>query len=272
MIITPAQLLDDIESFTLGGRSLQVEIGVSEVGMTCQRCVARKMGEYEKTRLVSSFRTTIGRYVHEGLERDFGNLYSDKDMVREEKLLVHAYRNWILRGSSDVFLPNEGVGTVLDWKVVGDDTLSAMRKRAEKGELPKEQYVTQGHLYGLGWTLKDYDVKNITIMFLPANKGDLKRYAVPFTFPFDPSHAARALAHVELMIDEARQDGWAAVVQRRDPEPGCLSCPQYEQVDNPVFDLLLDPKKREMKKRMFNERIRNGQSAPRLAGGLVLEV
>jgi len=138
-----------------------------------------------------------------------------------------------------------------------------MRKRLDNDELPKQQYVIQGMLYGLGWELAGYDVEDVCIFFVPANKGALRRYHVPFVFPYDRTIAARALANVERMIDEAEQDGWDAVVRRREPEHGCLSCPAYEAVDNPVFDLMLNPKKRELMKRMYRERIRSSQPAPR---------
>lgn len=254
--ITPDILVTMIENFTLGGRSLQVEIGVSEIGMSCQRCVARKMAEYEKSRKVSSFRTTVGRYFHEGVAADFGKVFVNGEMIIEDKLVVHRYKGWTLRGSCDVFLPNDGHGMVLDWKCVGDDTLTAMRKRFDNGELPKEQYVIQGQLYGLGWELAGHEVEDICIFFVPANKGDLRRYHVAFEFPYDRAAAAKALANVERMIDEAEVDGWDRVVRRRDPEFGCLSCPTYEAVDNPVYDLSFPESKRSTLKKVHSERIR----------------
>lgn len=247
----------------MGGRSLQVEIGVSEIGMSCQRCVARKMAEYEKTRKVSSFRTTIGRYFHEGVATELMQKYEGTGaLIIENKLVVHAYKGWILRGSCDVFAPNEGHGMVLDWKLVGDDTLGKMRKAFEKGEGPKGQYYIQGQLYALGWSLLGYDVEEVCIFFAPANKGDLRRYHVAFRFPFDRTVAAQALANVEQMIDEAEVKGWDAVVRSRMPEHGCLSCPTYDAIDNPVFDLL-PPEKRDMRQRMYTHGLRRSESAPR---------
>lgn len=256
MIITPDTLIDDIEGFTLGGRSLQVEIGVSEIGMSCQRCVARKMAEYEKSAKVSSFRTTVGRYFHEGVATELERKYEGTGaLVIEQKLHVHTYKGWVLRGSCDVFAPNEGHGMVLDWKLVGDDTLNKMRKAFDNGEGPKQQYFIQGQLYGLGWELAGYHPEEVCIFFAPANKGDLRRYHVAFRFPYDRMVAARALANVEAMIDEAEVKGWEAVVRSKEAEHGCLSCPQYEAVDNPVFDLL-PVNKRQMRQRMFANGLR----------------
>jgi hypothetical protein len=46
-------LLDAIESFSITARGLQTQIGVSEVGMACQRCVIRKLvpGEHSWVRM-----------------------------------------------------------------------------------------------------------------------------------------------------------------------------------------------------------------------------
>lgn len=263
MHITPDSLIDDIEGFTLGGRSLQVEIGVSEIGMSCRRCVARKMAEYEKTRLVSSFRTTIGRYFHEGVANDLEKKYEGTGaLLIENGLLVHSYKGWTLRGSCDIFAPNRGHGMVLDWKCVGDDTLEKTRKAVAAGGTPKEQYTIQGQLYALGWELLGYAVEDICILFVPANKGDLRRYHVPYRFAYDRTVALKALALVEDMIDKAEAIGWEATVRSFETESGCLSCPQYVGVDNPQYDFL-SPEKRALRQRTKDEWIRQGQPVPR---------
>lgn len=244
MIFTPESLIDDIEGFTLTGRSLQKEIGVSEIGMSCRRCVARKLALYEKAAVISSFRTTIGRYFHLGVATDLKEKYPDDDDLKaEDSLFVHHYKDFVLKGSCDVFAPNEGRGLVLDWKCVGDETLAQMRQRLDDGLLPKQQYVVQGQLYALGWELKGYPVEDVCIMFVPANKGDLKRYAVPFTYRYDRTVAARALMEIELLIDAAEVAGWDAVVRAQTPERGCLSCASYQKVDDPIFDLMFNDKR-----------------------------
>jgi hypothetical protein len=244
MPVTPDSLIDDIESLTTLGRSLQKEIGVSEIGMTCRRCVARKMAEFDKAVIVSSWRTTIGRAVHELLANELPELphhKHDGSLLVENGLIVHTYKGWTLRGSCDVFAPNldSDEGLVLDWKVVGDDTLETTRRAILLGGAPKAQYVIQGQLYGLGWALKGYSVKRICIAMLPANKGNLRRDHVKYEYDFDPMVAATALAAVEQMIDDAEVIGWEAVVKSYEPERGCLSCPSYHAVDNPQRDLLI---------------------------------
>lgn len=244
MLITPSSLIDDIESLTLLGRSLQKEIGVSEVGMTCRRCVARKLAGVEKSAIVSSWRTTIGRAVHQLLADELPQLphhVADMGLLVENSLIVHEYKSWVLKGSCDLFAPNlahPGHGLVLDWKVVGDDTLEKTRRDIARGGGPKEQYLIQGNLYGTGWEKQGYSVDHICIMMLPANKGNLRRDHVEYQYDYDPMVSAVALAKIELMIDEAEAMGWDAVVKAQDPEGGCLSCPAYFAADNPVYDIL----------------------------------
>jgi hypothetical protein len=228
-------LLDAIESFSVTERGLQTQIGVSEVGMQCQRCVVRKLANVEKQQFVGSWRAQLGTYVHAGLADEFESRFGDSGkVIIEQSLIVHEYKDFVLKGSCDAFFPNGGRGFVVDWKIVGDDTLESVRK----GSI-KNQYFVQGQLYALGWELAGYPVERIGIMFLPANKGNLKRDAVPRVFDYDKSVAVAALAKLEAYIDIADEIGWEALLMQHQPAVGCLSCRQYEKADNPVNDLLL---------------------------------
>lgn len=233
--VTPESLLDQIESFSITERGLQVEIGVSEIGMTCQRCVIRKLAGLAKQQQTGSWRAQLGTYVHAGLADEFEKRYSESGKaIIESSLQVHEYKSLKLKGSCDAFFPNGGRGLVADWKIVGDDTLESVRS----GNV-KDQYITQGHLYALGWEKLGFQVETVAIMFLPANKGNLKRDAVPVSFPYSREHAILALAKIENYIDLAEEIGWDALLKQHQPGKGCLSCKQYIAVDNPVHDLTL---------------------------------
>lgn len=233
--VTPRDLLTIIESFSITDRGRQTQIGVSEVGMLCQRCVVRKLANLPKTQDTGSWRAQLGTYVHAGLAEEFESRFGASGKVLiEHSLTVHTYKDFVLRGSCDAFFPNEGRGLVADWKVVGDDTLESVRN----GNV-KQQYIVQGNLYALGWELLGYPVETVALMFIPANKGNLQRDAVPVAFPYDPMIAAQALAKIETYIDLAEKIGWEALLKQHSPHPGCLSCKQYEAVDNPIHDLLL---------------------------------
>lgn len=234
-IVTPDNLLEVINSFSVTDRGLQVEIGVSEVGMACQRCVLRKLAKIPKQQQGGSWRAQLGTYVHAGLAEEFSTRYASGDEVIIEKSLdVHEYKDLKLRGSCDAFFPNAGKGLVVDWKIVGDDTL----ERAHRGEI-KNQYVIQGHLYALGWEKLGYTISDVAIMFLPANKNNLAKDAAPIVFPYSQEKAIAALAKLENYIDQAETIGWKALLTKHAPLAGCLSCQQYTEADNPVHDLLL---------------------------------
>lgn len=233
--VSPRDLLTIIESFSVTDRGRQTQIGVSEVGMLCQRCVVRKLANLPKTQEVGSWRAQLGTYVHGGLAEEFESRFGASGQVLiEQSLTVHTYKDFVLRGSCDAFFPNNGRGLVADWKIVGDDTLEAVRS----GNI-KQQYVVQGNLYALGWALQGYEVETVALMFLPANKGNLQRDAVPVEFPYDPLVAAQALAKVENYIDQAEVIGWKELLSQTARHSGCFSCKQYEAVDNPINDLLL---------------------------------
>lgn len=231
-MITPESLILDIESFSITDRGRQLALGVSEVGMDCRRCVARKLALYEKTQMTGSWRAQLGTYVHAGLAEDFAKKYTNGELIIEDGLIVHQYKDFILRGHCDVFAPNGGRGHTFDWKIVGDDTLA----KVASGDV-KQQYKVQGHLYSLGWEMKGYPVEDVTLMFLPANKGNLQRDAVPYSFKYDRGIAAEALGKIEDLIDAAEKRGWDEVVRNQHPDPGCLSCASYRKVDDPIFDL-----------------------------------
>lgn len=233
--VTPEGLLSLIESFSITDRGRQVEIGVSEIGMACQRCVLRKLAGLEKEQLTGSWRAQLGTYVHAGLADEFESRFgaSGKALI-EQSLKVHEYKSLHLKGSCDAFFPNGGEGLVADWKIVGDDTLESVRA----GNM-KQQYIVQGHLYAFGWEQLGFQVETVAIMFLPANKGNLRRDAVPVFFPYDRNVAIAALAKIENYIDLAEEIGWDALLKQHAPSRGCLSCKQYEKVDNPIHDLTL---------------------------------
>lgn len=234
--ITPRDLLAEIELFSITERGRQTEIGVSEVGMACTRCLLRKLANVEKEQLIGSWRAQLGTYVHDALAKEFESRYGSSVVLVESKLIIHEYKSLLLKGSCDVFFPNNGKGLVVDWKIVGDDTLSEVAA----GRV-KQQYVTQINLYAWGFEQLGHSIDQVAVMFLPANKGNLSRDAVPYSMPYNRTLALEALAKLEHYIDLAEEIGWDELLRRTPPLPGCLSCRQYVIADSPVRDLLLRP-------------------------------
>lgn len=200
-------------------RSKQTVIGISEVGMDCRKCVARKLAEKPRTPDGSWF-PFIGTAVHAQLEEGFERW---DDYILEERLFVHEYKNLKLAGSCDMFAHKDGV--VNDWKVVGQEAL----KKAAKGDI-KNQYRVQAMLYGLGWKKKGYDVTHVSLSFLPRDL-DLPNAQVVI-LRYDEQIAIDALAQLELLIDAAEIIGWDAVIAKQPKASFCWDCRKYEQQED----------------------------------------
>ena len=199
-------------------RSRQTVIGISEVGMDCRKCVARKLAEKPRTPDGSWF-PFIGTAVHAQLEDGFSRW---DDYILEERLFVHEYKNLKLGGSCDMYHKD---GIVNDWKVVGQEAL----KKAAKGQI-KNQYRVQAMLYGLGWKKKGYDVSHVTLTFLPRDL-DLPNAQVVM-LRYDEQVAMDALAQLELLIDAAEIIGWDAVIDKQPKANFCWDCRKYEQQED----------------------------------------
>lgn len=206
-------------------RSKQTVIGISEVGMDCRKCVARKLAEKPRTPDGSWF-PFIGTAVHDQLEQGFASRWPDEYHL-ENRLHVHSYKGLELGGSCDMAAIVKGSDTLIvnDWKVVGQEALN----KAAKGEI-KNQYRIQAMLYGLGWKKKGYDVTHVSLSFLPRDK-DLPNAQVVM-LRYDEAVAIEALAQLELLIDAAELIGWDKVIAKQPKASFCWDCRKYEQQED----------------------------------------
>ncbi len=202
-------------------RSKQIQLGISEVGMDCRKCVARKLAL--KARIIDgSWYPFIGTAVHDALEKGFNERWPE-DYKLEERLHVHSYKTLELGGSCDMFAWQDG--TVNDWKVVGANSLA----EARRGKV-KSQYRVQAMLYGYGWEQKGFEVTHVSLSFLP-REGKLED-AVVAIMRYDKQLALDSLAQLETMIDAAEIVGWDAVIDKQPKASFCFSCRRYEQTDH----------------------------------------
>ena len=65
MLITADTLIADIESFSITDRGRQLALGVSEVGMDCKRCIARKLALYDKAQAIIGAQDDDNRWMHQ---------------------------------------------------------------------------------------------------------------------------------------------------------------------------------------------------------------
>ncbi len=209
-------------------RSKQIQIGISEVGMDCRKCVARKLALTPRI-ADGAWYPFIGTAVHEQLEIGFADRFPD-DYKLEERLFVHEYKDLKLTGSCDMFAHKDGV--VNDWKVVGKSAVDDARK----GKI-KQQYRIQAMLYGYGWEQKGFDVTHVALTFLP--REDKLENAVVALLRYDKSVAVTALAELESMMDAAELVGWEKVIDKQPKASFCFSCRRYEQTDHDDIDSMI---------------------------------
>jgi hypothetical protein len=218
------QWMARIEELFITERSKQIQIGISEVGMDCRKCVARKLAKvYRKPD--GSWYPFIGTAVHDALERGFAERWPDEYNL-ENRLHVHSYKDLELGGSCDMAaVIHNGEGVIVnDWKVVGKQGV----EDARKGKI-KEQYRVQAQLYGYGWVQKGFNVTHVALSFLP--REDKLEKGVVVLMRYDQSTALTALAEVESMIDAAEIVGWEKVIDKQPKASFCFSCRVYEQTD-----------------------------------------
>lgn len=220
--------LSRIPELFITERSKQTVIGISEVGMECRKCVARKLAEKPRTPDGAWF-PFIGTAVHDALEKGFTERWND-DYKLENRLHVHSYKNLELAGSCDMFAYKDGV--VNDWKVVGSRAI----KEAEKGKI-KQQYRVQAMLYALGWKKKGFEVSHVALSFLPRDL-DLKEAQVVM-LRYDEDLAMKSLAELEVMIDAAELVGWDAVIAKQEKASFCWDCKKYEQQEEGDVESLI---------------------------------
>jgi hypothetical protein len=209
-------------------RSKQVQLGISEVGMDCRKCVARKLAQ--KKRIIDgAWYPFIGTAVHDQLEHGFTERHPN-DYKLEERLHVHTYKDLVLGGSCDMFAFKDGV--VNDWKVVGKVAMTDARKNKVK-----QQYRVQAMLYGYGWEQKGFEVTHVALTFLP--REDKLENAVVALMRYDKQLALDSLAVLESMIDAAEVAGWDAVIDRQPKASFCFSCRRYDETDHDDLSSLL---------------------------------
>lgn len=202
-------------------RSQQRRIGPSEIGTPCTRRLAYKLAGVEEVNPSSgAWRPTVGTAVHTWLEaalQSFNNSGFDRFYL-EEKVTVGSIGGVDITGSCDVY--DRCTATVIDWKVVGPDRIKRYRLDG-----PGDQYRTQAHLYGRGFTTAGLPVDHVAVMFLPAN-GEL-RDAHYWTEPYDESIALAGLTRANGVAALIALGGAAAAAALPTSDAYCRYCPFY---------------------------------------------
>lgn len=212
---THADLRAVIEhAITHDPRTLQVELGPSEIGVGCDRCLTHMLAGHLRRENGLPWLPTIGNAVHDWLEttvlQHLAATGSDR-YLPEVTVNVGQLRGVDITGHSDLF--DIHTGTTVDWKIVGATTLKKVRSG------PTTTYRNQVHLYGLGMERAGYDVRHVAIWFLPRNamRLDAGKY---WTEPYDRARAEAALARANAIAGGVDALGPDAVLDQMPPHTG----------------------------------------------------
>ena len=209
------ELRDLIAAGTLGTeRSQQTQIGPSQLGTTCTRCLVHGLAETPRTTVDASLYSWIGTAVHSEMEcllvRDelrraghLGAAHTEPRWHTERRVVVgeitHPTRpgqRMILSGTADLYVD----GVVVDFKTAGRD-----KARTIGDGRPPAIYVHQAQLYGLGYELAGYPVREVMILAIP-------RTGRQRLTPADITHCAMPYDRADALATLARADSWARVI------------------------------------------------------------
>lgn len=217
----PALILAGIREFqATRPRSLQREVGPSQLGNPCDHCLAAALAGWEKGQ-DDAWLPLIGTAVHELLLTP--EVYGD-DWLVERRCWVGDVAGEKVCGNADLFhIPT---GTVVDKKIVGASTLNEARRHGSK-----HQYRRQINLYGRGLA-RSYEVNTVIIAYLPRNSPKLSD-AFFDVQPYDEQIALDTLERANRLA-AAVQTYERVSVRARDVfidslprAQGCYDCQRY---------------------------------------------
>lgn len=166
------QILIDYEAAR--PRSMQKELGPSELGTPCQQQIARKLAGAPRRPITEpTWAPFQGTAVHASMEQVVGwwnQQLGRERWLAEDRLVVDPGPGHYpaVEGNGDAFDTDHAM--VVDWKHVGSTALTKLRTAKRLGKPPREQvsqeYRIQAHLYGLGHANKGRPVRSVRLVLL----------------------------------------------------------------------------------------------------------
>ena len=205
-------------------RSLQIEIGPSEIGSPCARRLGYKLLDMKENDQRPNWKATVGTGVHLWLAGAF-----DADNLRvahdgrerwlvETRVSVGEVNGVEVTGSADLY--DLWTNTVVDHKTCGPTRLKAYRKSG-----PGQQYRAQAQLYGRGFARLGYPVQRVMVVFLP-RQGELDD-AYIWHEPYDEQIAIDALTRLTGVHIAVTELGWKALAVLPTYDAFCTYCPFF---------------------------------------------
>ena len=204
-------------------RSVQQEVGPSEIGTPCVRRLGYRMLDWDPkpNRDTDPWAATIGTAVHAWMASTYEA--ENTRLGRERYLVEHrVHLPGGISGCADLF--DRDTGGVRDWKITGPERLKGYRKNG-----PGDQYRAQAHLYGLGLQLAGETVREVAIVFLPRG-GRIDALHV-WSETYDPLVAVAALKRYRavwdfhMLLDPETHPGRWAMLPTADAY--CTYCPWF---------------------------------------------
>jgi hypothetical protein len=197
-------------------RSQQRQLGPSEIGDPCTRCLAEKiLGVYEESPFNDPWCAVIGSSVHKWLELAalFENRYHDATWCPETRVLPD---NDLLPKGGIADLYDDTDYTVTDHKIVGSP-----QQKKYKANGPGVRYRRQGHIYGLGFSNAGLRVDHVAIAFW-VRGGRLSDLHV-WSEPYSADYAHEALDRYRT-LRELCAAGGTAILANLPSDPDCYTC------------------------------------------------
>lgn len=199
-------------------RSTQLSIGPSEVGATCDRRLGYSMTHHPVVNHRNDgWAAWVGTQGHNGLEDMYEWLDNGTGrwLVNQEVTFPVSF---MPRGHVDQF--DRKFGRVEDNKFPGESTLREMWLSGA----PSRQYQVQLHVYGYGLKLLGEDVREVALLGLPRESGNLNDM---FTWveDYDEQIALDAIAHAGEIAQYVAGHGAHELTAK--PSFLCRFCPFY---------------------------------------------
>jgi hypothetical protein len=207
-------------------RSLQQNIGPSEIGSPCDRQIAYRVAGVPEINLHQDpWAAIIGTSIHRWLQEAVDE-WVKHETAGNQKLFTEIELNLdgLITGHCDLY--DAESETVIDWKTVGPNAL----KDVEAGRI-SVGYMIQTQLYGYMFSQLDIPVKRVALVFVP-RASSLNRLRV-WSALYDPTVAKTALARLYRIAQQVmdldllnQSHIWAQV-----PAEGgdhCGFCPWFE--------------------------------------------
>jgi PD-(D/E)XK nuclease superfamily protein len=206
-------------------RSLQANIGPSEIGSPCDRQIGyRVAGIPEINVRQDPWAAVIGTAIHKWLQEAVEEWVKRTGESRRFFTEIELNFGDLITGHCDLY--DAETQTVIDWKTVGPNAL----KDVEEGRI-SVGYMIQTQLYGYLFAQQNIPVKRVSLVFIP-RASSLNRLRV-WSARYDPTVAETALARLYRIAREVlardvlnKSHAWADVSAEGGDH--CGFCPWFE--------------------------------------------